>query len=60
MIASLFGMVMLTYSYNEGKSNYFKGAVLTFVYIILIFSFAFVPGNHEVALQSLYFLKSHP
>ncbi|TID30691.1 hypothetical protein CANINC_000607 [Pichia inconspicua] len=38
-IASLLGVYMFTYIYTEGKSNYFKGSILIFLYIILISGF---------------------
>lgn len=38
-IASLLGVYMFTYIYTEGKSNYFKGSILIFLYIILMSGF---------------------
>lgn len=40
-IASLLGVYMFTYIYTEGKSNYFKGSILIFLYIVLISGFYF-------------------
>ena len=37
-----FGVFLLSYTYIEGKSNYFKGAILTFAYLVLTISFYFV------------------
>ncbi|KAJ3260424.1 hypothetical protein HK103_000566 [Boothiomyces macroporosus] len=39
----LFSVFLLTYVYLEGKSNYFKGALLLLTYIILIVAFFFEP-----------------
>lgn len=38
-IASLVGVYMFTYIYTEGKSNYFKGSILIFLYLVLISGF---------------------
>jgi Ca2+:H+ antiporter len=38
-VASLFGVYMFTYIYTEGKSNYFKGSILIFLYLVLISGF---------------------
>lgn len=38
-IATLFGVYMFTYIYTEGKSNYFKGSILIFLYLVLISGF---------------------
>lgn len=40
-IASLVGVYMFTYIYTEGKSNYFKGSILIFLYLVLISGFYF-------------------
>lgn len=40
-IASLLGVYMFTYIYTEGKSNYFKGSILIFLYLVLISGFYF-------------------
>eukprot|EP00158_Paraphelidium_tribonemae_P009057 Partr_v1_DN28757_c1_g1_i3_m63082 putative exchanger len=38
-----FGVFLLSYTYIEGKSNYFKGAILTLSYMVLILSFYYGP-----------------
>lgn len=38
-IASFLGVYMFTYIYTEGKSNYFKGSILIFLYLVLIIGF---------------------
>ncbi|CAI8497384.1 unnamed protein product [Pichia kudriavzevii] len=38
-IASFFGVYLFTYIYTEGKSNYFKGSILIFLYLVLIVGF---------------------
>jgi Ca2+:H+ antiporter len=42
-----FSVFLLSYTYLEGKSNYFKGALLSFAYLTLIISFYFAPSSHE-------------
>ena len=43
--ACLIGVFLVTYVFNEGVSNYFKGGVLVGVYAILIGGSWFVPGT---------------
>ncbi len=38
-----FAVFLLTYVYLEGKSNYFKGALLLLTYFVLISAFFFEP-----------------
>ncbi|TPX36249.1 hypothetical protein SmJEL517_g01445 [Synchytrium microbalum] len=41
----LFGVFILSYIYIEGKSNYFKGAMLGVAYFIIMVAFYYVPSN---------------
>lgn len=41
LVASLISVVLFTYIYAEGKSNYFKGSILILIYIIVIIGFYF-------------------
>ena len=43
VIVVVFSVFLLTYSYVEGKSNYFKGSILTFAYVIFLCSFWYEP-----------------
>ncbi|RKP04519.1 hypothetical protein THASP1DRAFT_33705 [Thamnocephalis sphaerospora] len=43
VITAVFSVFLLTYIYIEGKSNYFKGSILTFAYVVFIASFYFEP-----------------
>ena len=36
-----FSVFLLSYTYIEGKSNYFKGSILCFAYLVLVVSFYF-------------------
>jgi Ca2+:H+ antiporter len=45
VITVLLSVFILTYTFNEGRTNYFKGATLTLAYVVLIASFAFVPSQ---------------
>lgn len=38
-----FGVFLLSYTYIEGKSNYFKGSILTLSYLVLLMSFYYSP-----------------
>ena len=40
--AVFFGVFLLSYTYIEGKSNYFKGSILVFSYMVLLLSFYYV------------------
>lgn len=41
LFASVMAVILFTYIYAEGKSNYFKGSILILLYIILIIGFYF-------------------
>ncbi|KAF9976511.1 hypothetical protein BGZ73_008451 [Actinomortierella ambigua] len=43
----LFSVFLLTYTYIEGKSNYFKGSILILSYFVLMAGFVFAPGTPE-------------
>jgi len=36
MISVLLSILLLSYVFMEGKSNYFKGTILTFAYLIFV------------------------
>ncbi|KAH3674465.1 hypothetical protein WICMUC_003302 [Wickerhamomyces mucosus] len=42
LIASVISVVLFTYIYAEGKSNYFKGAILILGYVVCVMGFWFV------------------
>ncbi|KAF9298380.1 hypothetical protein BGZ74_009393 [Mortierella antarctica] len=51
VISMLFSVFLLTYTYIEGKSNYFKGSILILSYFVLMAGFYWAPaspGNGEV------------
>lgn len=39
----IFSVFLLTYVYLEGKSNYFKGAILLLCYSVIIVAYSFSP-----------------
>ncbi|RCK65952.1 Low affinity vacuolar monovalent cation/H(+) antiporter [Candida viswanathii] len=41
IIATLISIYLFTYIYAEGKSNYFKGVILTLIYIVVLCGFWF-------------------
>ncbi|KAJ3334932.1 hypothetical protein HDU83_000763 [Entophlyctis luteolus] len=43
VISVLFGVFAVTYLYIEGKSNYFKGAMLLLAYCVLMCAFMYAP-----------------
>ncbi|KAJ1964051.1 hypothetical protein IWQ62_003039 [Dispira parvispora] len=45
LIAVLFSIFLLTYTYIEGKSNYFKGAILCLSYFVWIVSNFYIPRS---------------
>ncbi|KAJ1657320.1 hypothetical protein IWQ61_003262 [Dispira simplex] len=45
LIAVLFSIFLLTYTYIEGKSNYFKGAILCLSYCVWIVSNFYIPHS---------------
>ncbi|KAG9071395.1 hypothetical protein KI688_005606 [Linnemannia hyalina] len=50
----LFSVFLLTYTYIEGKSNYFKGSILILSYCVLMAGFYYAPespGNGDVSFM---------
>ncbi|KAJ8663323.1 calcium/proton exchanger [Lichtheimia ornata] len=47
VICVIFSVFLLTYTYQEGKSNYFKGSILTLSYIVLLAGFYFTPSTDQ-------------
>jgi Ca2+:H+ antiporter len=45
VISVIFSVFLLTYTYQEGKSNYFKGSILIFSYIVLVAGFYYIPSS---------------
>ncbi|KAI9265625.1 Sodium/calcium exchanger protein-domain-containing protein [Sporodiniella umbellata] len=43
VISVIFSVFLLTYTYQEGKSNYFKGSILILSYFVLVAGFYCVP-----------------
>jgi Ca2+:H+ antiporter len=44
VISVIFSVFLLTYTYQEGKSNYFKGSILILSYIVLVAGFYYIPS----------------
>ncbi|KAF9112079.1 hypothetical protein BGX27_003997 [Mortierella sp. AM989] len=54
VFAMLFSVFLLTYTYIEGKSNYFKGSILILSYCVLMAGFFYAPvspGNGDVSFM---------
>jgi Ca2+:H+ antiporter len=47
VISVIFSVFLLTYTYQEGKANYFKGSILVLSYVVLIAGFYFIPSFSE-------------
>ncbi|KAI8985920.1 Sodium/calcium exchanger protein-domain-containing protein [Pilobolus umbonatus] len=45
VISVVFSVFLLTYTYQEGKSNYFKGSILILSYCVLIAGFYYIPST---------------
>lgn len=43
VISVVFSVFLLTYTYQEGKSNYFKGSILVLSYFVLAAGFYYIP-----------------
>ena len=43
----VFSVFLLTYTYIEGKSNYFKGSILVLSYLVLIAGFFYAPDDAD-------------
>ncbi|KAG0041382.1 hypothetical protein BGZ83_001885 [Gryganskiella cystojenkinii] len=56
VISMLFSVFLLTYTYIEGKSNYFKGSILILSYCVLMAGFFYSPespGNGDVSFMMM-------
>ncbi|KAK3812301.1 MAG: Sodium/calcium exchanger protein-domain-containing protein [Benniella sp.] len=56
VFSMLFSVFLLTYTYIEGKSNYFKGSILILSYCVLMAGFFYAPlspGNGEVDFMDM-------
>jgi len=54
VMSMLFSVFLLTYTYIEGKSNYFKGSILILSYVVLMAGFVYAPdspGNGDVSFM---------
>ncbi|KAI8379314.1 Sodium/calcium exchanger protein-domain-containing protein [Radiomyces spectabilis] len=50
VISVIFSVFLLTYTYQEGKSNYFKGSILILTYFVLVAGFYFVPSVSDATV----------
>ncbi|KAG0346557.1 hypothetical protein BG004_001442 [Podila humilis] len=56
VFSMLFSVFLLTYTYIEGKSNYFKGSILILSYFVLMAGFYWAPaspGNGDVSFMGM-------
>ncbi|KAG0202622.1 hypothetical protein BGX28_004913 [Mortierella sp. GBA30] len=56
VFSMIFSVFLLTYTYIEGKSNYFKGSILILSYCVLMAGFFYAPltpGDGEVGFRDL-------
>ncbi|KAI8380568.1 Sodium/calcium exchanger protein-domain-containing protein [Choanephora cucurbitarum] len=57
VISVIFSVFLLTYTYQEGKSNYFKGSILILSYIVLVAGFYYIPSSSN-ASQAFFAITS--
>ncbi|CAO3624516.1 unnamed protein product [Cunninghamella echinulata] len=50
VITVVFSVFLLTFIYQEGKANYFKGSILLLSYIVLLVAFYFIPPFSETSI----------
>lgn len=50
VICVIFSVFLLTYTYQEGRSNYFKGSILILTYCVLMAGFYFTPPYTEKSI----------
>ncbi|KAL8276252.1 hypothetical protein RQP46_011326 [Phenoliferia psychrophenolica] len=61
VIAIIFSVFLLTYTYLEARANYYKGSILCLSYLVLIGGFAFAPaGNPTVTNPGSFGLVDSP
>ncbi|CAI2180677.1 8561_t:CDS:10 [Funneliformis geosporum] len=53
----VFSVFLLTYTYIEGKSNYFKGSILILSYSVLMAGFFYAPDNDNIGLDEIESIK---
>ncbi|KAI7866842.1 Sodium/calcium exchanger protein-domain-containing protein [Spinellus fusiger] len=52
VISVVFSVFLLTYTYQEGKANYFKGSILILSYCVLMAGFYYIPPTEGYNLLS--------
>lgn len=50
VITVVFSVFLLTFIYQEGKANYFKGSILILSYVVMIVAFYFIPPFSETSI----------
>lgn len=48
VIAIIFSVFLLTYTYIEARSNYYRGSICILSYLVLVAGFFFAPGTGDV------------
>ena len=54
VIAIMFSVFLLTYTYIEARSNYYRGSILCLAYLVLLGGFAFAPPGVDTANDPLF------
>ena len=61
MVMVILCIFLLSYMYGEGKSNYFKGSILTLTYLVVVVGFYFSSvQNADVNIQDTLALGVSP
>ncbi|CAO3644599.1 unnamed protein product [Cunninghamella blakesleeana] len=50
VITVVFSVFLLTFIYQEGKANYFKGSILILSYVVMVVAFYFIPPFSETSI----------
>jgi Ca2+:H+ antiporter len=52
MVTVIFSVILLSYVYGEGKSNYFKGSVLILAYLVVAVGF-YLSGFNDMEIKGM-------
>ncbi|OAD78360.1 hypothetical protein PHYBLDRAFT_24420, partial [Phycomyces blakesleeanus NRRL 1555(-)] len=59
VISVIFSVFLLTYTYQEGKANYFKGSILILSYFVLVAGFYYIPPFSNTSILVGYNPLAH-
>lgn len=56
VIAIIFSVFLLTYTYIEARANYYRGTILCLSYLVLLGGFVFAPGDRDTEDNPIFTL----